>query len=102
MSRLPPDGAMVMRWWSATAVPRQEAQSTKGVTRLSRRSSDDGRLIALGRDEHKAKDVQTISDVQEAGPQGKPALRARQDGTRAADELPKNDDVNPAPEPIVL
>ena len=65
------DGAMVV----SQACPDRECKP-KGVTRLSRRSSDDGGLIALGKDELKEMNVQTISHYQASGGGGRaPALR---------------------------
>ena len=68
------DGAMVV----SQPCPNKKCDP-KGVTRLSRRSSDDGGLIALGKDELaelKEMKVQTISHFQASGGGGRaPALR---------------------------
>ena len=63
-------GAMVV----TQACPHRKCEP-KGTTRLSRRSSDDGRPIALDKNELKEINVTTISQPTAAGSTGGPALR---------------------------
>ena len=65
------DGAMVV----SQACPNNRYCMPRGVARLSRRSSDDGRPIALDKNELKKINVTTISQPTAAGSTGGPVFR---------------------------